>query len=314
MENYIPSTEYLCNNEYKNHKVINKKEYNTEQFKYKISKHITNEKINPRYSINYFTLSSMYGTIGWLSGIVVLKTESSYLDIITIEINGVIVSRIDIQLLIKLYGCDIDDNFMYIQIPKRVLINAFTIKHFNGLLLNNPIKIYVFASKLINYSTVINYTKLINYQMDKLSVDILTLDKYNIDKTKFEELNKNERMISVCLDCFKEYSKNKSSTLIHTLVIDRISKYNILPNSILKMIVEYAQYFDLKIIIYDNNLNYYLTDIKKLEFYNNSVVITDHNKIISQYKIQEETSVEDDVVALCKPKEKTISKPVCNLL
>jgi hypothetical protein len=272
--NYTIPHELIYDDDYRIYQKINEQTYRTEKYFYDTFKFITRRIINSRNSMNYFNLSSS-ADIGWVSGIIVDKSNSSFLENITIEINGSVVCRISIKLLIKLYSFDINNNLLFIPIPKKSIIinkqNIFDndINHSYGIPLNELksefVKIYISATRIINYCSVVNYTKTLINSTDQPNtfLDLISMEEYNMDQHRIDELKNNKNIILLCIDCCKEYCK-KNKTIIHIMMAHKMLEFCILPNIICELVVEYACYFDIKIIIYDK-FNYYLVDFNRLK-------------------------------------------------
>ncbi len=317
--------EFNYDHDYKIFKKINEKIHTNEKYTYITFKHITNQTVLLNPSTNYFSIPKI-SDIAWFSGIIVKKDDSRFLENIIIEINGFVVSRISLKLLIKLYAYEIKNNRFFIPVPKKAIIfnkrNSFdnTIKQSYGFTLDYhvSIKIYVNSTHNINYSSVVNYTKMLSLNDKNLSIirydenfcdaapfiDLISFYKFNINQQQFEQIKNNEKIIILCYDCCKKYSK-KNKTLIHTIAMNKIMDFSIFPKTLCNLIVEYAEFFfDFKILVYDD-AEYYLMDLNRFEFDNNGLI--DQNNLMSRFNIKTNS----------KPKSKnyTFSKlSLCNIL
>ncbi len=115
------------------------------------------------------------GDIGWVAGIFVLKKNSKYLYKIELTIGNNKVLTIDGQLLLILFGYDINDDVIYIPIPKYFIINGsnfqqkvhpldLDIGHMHGIplfhLMYHEVRINIFYDRPItdDYELALEYT------------------------------------------------------------------------------------------------------------------------------------------------------------
>ncbi len=144
--------------------------------KYKKTKYmyITKHFLTKVYLGSYSHQLLRNGDIGWVSGIIVLKKNSKYINKIELTIGNNKVLTIDGQLLLNLFGYDINDNVIYIPIPKNFIINRSNLQqkvhpldldigHMQGIplfhLIYHEVRINIFYDlPIADYELALEYT------------------------------------------------------------------------------------------------------------------------------------------------------------
>ena len=134
----------------------------------------TNSVLPPYCGRNYSYALNRSGDIGWVSGIIVSKKDSIHINKIEISIGGHAVCTIDAQLLLILFGYELDDYLIYIPIPKTfIFINSSSfsgmtnpldldVNHMHGIplfhLIYNEVRVNISADQQIEPTVVLEYT------------------------------------------------------------------------------------------------------------------------------------------------------------
>jgi hypothetical protein len=229
------------------------------------------------------------GSMCSILGIIILKSDCEYLKEIKFEIGGREICRMDIDILIKLYGYDINEKLYFIPIPRRFLINksidqnilfnsTYDNEHMYGIplfcLQYNEFRVSILTTKKIECHLVLNYIQspwlsylsynyAINARGKELSMTITACNKINYCDIK-------PNKVVLPFNIFKTIILNCNNTSVHTAVYNKIVLIKLYGICIIKelcnLIMSYGMCeINFEIIIKNNN-DFYKIENKVLSF------------------------------------------------
>lgn len=240
--------------------------------------------------------SFKYNDIIWPSGIIISKEDQLELNDIEISIDGVPFFTIHTSLLLKLFAQQINDNLIYIPIPRKFFvcksINQKLIHNFNydienmygiplALTQTHYITFRIISSKSIDYNVIIEHTifqdilyqlknemlfsAIISYQCIGCESNKLYENIQNIRK-KYNEYLQDFNIIKICIDCFSSIvasnkNVNYKREIYRMTRLNKILESTLLLGPICELLMEYDEYdWNHEIIIYDGKQFYRIYD------------------------------------------------------
>ncbi len=220
---------------------INDRTFTLNEFytrQYSTSNRIKGEMTCSRYFVRDCSIAS-------ITGIIVSKNNNINFETFDYEINDIEVCKINIELLMKLFGHDIENNLYYIPIPNKFYIKKSIDKNFSFGLLDID-EMYGTPLFCLNYHVVrylvkanVNYT--LNYKFTNVKeLNIfpeLYIDKKETKETLLTMIYTSSEKIKFDITLFKQMLENNKNEIINKCDTDidtMIISLNIIKSMIFK--------------------------------------------------------------------------------